>query len=159
MTRTSKLKPPTARRAARISAVQALYQMDLAKADANAVIEQFRHIGEEGGGDEELAIETADITFFSELVRGVVRLQRTIDPEVDQQLAEGWRLARVDSTVRQILRSALYELIDRPDVPAKVVINEYIDLAKSFFGEEEPRVVNGVLDQLARKHRPDEFSG
>ncbi|MEL6298599.1 MAG: transcription antitermination factor NusB [Pseudomonadota bacterium] len=158
MTRTSKSKPPTARRAARISAVQALYQMDIAKADANVVIRQFETVVEEGGGDEDFAIEAADKTFFAELVRGVVRLQRTIDQEVDKQLADGWRLARVDSTVRQILRAALYELIDRPDVPAKVVINEYVDLSKEFFDQEEPRVINGVLDQLAKKHRPGELS-
>ncbi|MEO1264545.1 MAG: transcription antitermination factor NusB, partial [Pseudomonadota bacterium] len=108
--------------------------------------------------DEDFAIEAADKTFFAELVRGVVRLQRTIDQEVDKQLADGWRLARVDSTVRQILRAALYELIDRPDVPAKVVINEYVDLSKEFFDQEEPRVINGVLDQLAKKHRPGELS-
>ena len=96
---------------------------------------------------------------MAELLRGVVRRQREIDPLVDDQLAIGWRLARVDSILRAILRAAVFELMERPDVPARVVINEYIELARDFFDDEEPRVVNGVLDKLARKLRVKEFEG
>ena len=96
--------------------------------------------------------------FFTELLRGVVRRQRDIDPLVDQQLAEGWRLIRIDAIVRAILRAGVFELMERPDVPARVVINEYINVAHSFFSDEEPKVVNGVLDKLARRLRASEFN-
>lgn len=149
-----KLPPAAARSAARLASVQALYQMDLAGTDLNAVIDEFvHHRFAANGATGELV--RPDATFFSEIVRGVVRRQRDIDPVVDQQLAEGWRLVRVDSTLRAILRAAMYELIERPDVPVKVVINEYIEVAHAFFGEDEPRVVNGILHQLAQRYRPD----
>jgi transcription antitermination protein NusB len=90
-------------------------------------------------------------------LKGVVRRQREVDPLIDRQLAEGWRLYRVDSIVRAILRAASYELLELNDVPPRVVISEYIDVAHAFFAGDEPRVVNGVLDQLARKLRPGEL--
>jgi N utilization substance protein B len=145
------------RSAARLAAVQGLYQMDLAGTDLNAVIEQLlaHPIREPDGEGERPAV---DATFLGELLRGVVRRQRDIDPVVDQQLAAGWRLARIDSILRAILRSAVYELMERADVPARVIINEYIELAHAFFSGDEPKVVNGVLDKLARRYRPQEFS-
>src|SRR5690606_15899936 len=79
--------------------------------------------------------------------------QRDIDPLIDQQLALNWRLKRVDSTLRAILRSGTFELIERQDVPYRVVINEYIDVAHAFFDDDEPKVVNGVLDRPARRLR------
>ncbi|MGF1649824.1 MAG: transcription antitermination factor NusB [Hyphomicrobiaceae bacterium] len=152
-----------ARSTARFAAVQALYQMDIAQTDLNAVIHEFEtfraEIGDEDSEPGEHAIAEADRTFFAEILRGVVRLQATIDPAVDRQLARGWRLVRVDSILRQILRAALFELIDRQDVPGRVVINEYIEIAKAFFDEEEPKVVNGVLDALAKQYRAPEFEG
>ncbi|MHA1517869.1 MAG: transcription antitermination factor NusB, partial [Alphaproteobacteria bacterium] len=84
--------------------------------------------------------------------------QRRLDPMIDKQLAEGWRLARVDSILRAILRAAAFELIERNDVPVRVVISEYVDIAHAFFGEDEPKVVNGVLSQLAHKVRPEELT-
>lgn len=149
-------KSTEARHAARIAGVQALYQMDMAGTDLNAVIDEFtsyRFTQDTG----EYGKHPPDATFFAELVRGVVRRQREIDPEVDQQLAIGWRLVRIDSIVRAILRAAVFELIERLDVPARVVINEYINVAHAFFDDDEPKVVNGVLDRLARKYRADEF--
>lgn len=95
--------------------------------------------------------------FFADVLKGVVRRQREIDPMVDQQLAEGWRLTRIDSILRAILRGGTLELVERPDVPARVVITEYVNVAHSFFEGDEPRVVNGVLDKLARRLRPTEF--
>lgn len=146
----------SARSAARVAAVQGLYQMDMAQTDLNAVIDEFQSLRfpQAEAGD---AIAGADPVFFAELLRGVVRRQRDIDPLVDQQLAAGWRLDRVDSILRAILRSGVYELLERPDVPARVVINEYIDIAHDFFSEDEPRVVNGVLDKIARRLRPTEL--
>ncbi|MCB1511794.1 MAG: transcription antitermination factor NusB [Hyphomicrobiaceae bacterium] len=148
---------PEARHAARLAAVQALYQMDMAGTDLTNVIEEFttyRFKQDQG----EYGPQPPDATFFAELVRGVVRRQREIDPVVDQQLAIGWRLVRVDSIIRASLRAAMFELIDRPDVPARVVINEYINVAKAFFDDDGPKVVNGVLDRLARRYRPEEFA-
>ena len=133
----SKTKPTdraSARSAARLAAVQALYQMDMTGIDL-----------------------AAESEFFHDLVNGVVREQRQLDPMLDQQLAEGWRLNRVDSILRALLRSAAFELYIRDDVPARVVINEYLDIAHAFFSGEEPKVVNGVLDRLARKVRSTEF--
>lgn len=153
---TTKSTPGARRSAARLASVQALYQMDIAGTDLNDVIEQFSLnllSGTEAPGEQ----VRKDSVFFNEVVRGVVRRQREIDPVVDEQLAEGWRLVRVDSTLRAILRAAMFELIDRPDVPVKVVINEYIDVAHAFFGEDEPRVVNGILHHLAERYRPGEL--
>lgn len=151
-------KRAVARSAARLAAVQALYQMDMAGTDLNEVIREFaaERLADPEAEDAQF-ISGADETFMAELLRGVVRRQREIDPMIDHQLAEGWRLARVDSILRAILRAATLELMERPDVPARVVINEYIELARSFFDEDEPKVVNGVLDKLARKLRTREF--
>jgi N utilization substance protein B len=141
---------------ARLAAVQALYQMDLAETDLAAVIEEFKAhrlgLDQENGTAGE-----ADPEHFASLLRGVVRRQREIDPMVDTQLAEGWRLTRIDSIVRAILRAAVFELMELDDVPARVVISEYIEVARAFFEGDEPRVVNGVLDGLARKLRPGEL--
>jgi len=146
------------RTAARVATVQALYQMDMAGTDLNAVIDEFVQLRfPRAPGDE--AASGADAAFFADLLRGVVRRQRDIDPLVDQQLAEGWRLIRIDAILRAILRAGVFELMERTDVPARVVINEYINVAHSFFSEEEPKVVNGVLDQLGRRLRAAEFNG
>ena len=87
----------------------------------------------------------------------MVRRQREIDPVIDHQLASGWRLVRVDAILRAILRAAAFELMELADVPARVVISEYVDVAHAFFDGDEPKVVNGVLDALARKLRPGEL--
>jgi N utilization substance protein B len=158
-----------ARSAARLAAVQALYQMELAGTPLARIIEEFtafrlnrppEQAEGEGTDRESEPDETlleADQTYFSEIVRGAVRRQREIDPIVDRKLASGWRLVRVDSTLRAIFRAAVYELLERADVPARVIINEYINVAHAFFSDDHPKVVNGVLDHLARDLRPDEF--
>jgi len=144
------------RSAARLAAVQALYQMDMTGIDLNDVVAEFQmhRLGQEVEGDR---YHAAEEEFFHDLVDGVVREQRRLDPMLDQQLAEGWRLNRVDSILRALLRSAAFELYIRDDVPARVVINEYVDIAHAFFSGEEPKVVNGVLDRLARKVRTEEL--
>jgi len=146
----------TERSVARLAAVQALYQMELARTDVAAVVAEFnKHRFEEVLEDRTLA--KADTLFFGELLHGVVRRQLEIDPILDQQLAAGWRLPRLDSILRACLRAAAFELIERSEVPARVVINEYIEVAHAFFEGDEPKVVNGVLDKLAKKLRPGEF--
>ncbi|MGE5267107.1 MAG: transcription antitermination factor NusB [Deltaproteobacteria bacterium] len=161
----SSSKGATPRSKARMAAVQALYQMELAGADVAEVVDEFERLrftpaepASPGDDDDATAdLEETDSTFFSEIVRGVVRRQRDIDPLVHEQLAAGWRLVRVDAILRAILRAGTFELLERRDVPGRVVINEYINVAHAFFDEEEPRVVNGVLDKLGRKLRIGEF--
>lgn len=155
---------PKPRSAARIAAVQALYQMDLGGADVAEVIEEFQSlrfngIKSDAAGETGNDFAGADPVFFAELLRGVVRSQRDIDPLIDQQLATGWRLTRVDSIVRAILRAGVFELQERPDVPARAVITEYINVAHAFFDDDEPKLINGILDALARRARPKEFDG
>lgn len=158
----SQPEPLSARTAARLAAVQALYQMDLAGTDVNDVIAEFfqNRFDTDPSQSEDSAHEAskgADRLFFAEILKGVLKRQREIDPLVDEQLATGWRLVRVDSILRAILRAGVCELLERRDVPARVAINEYINVAHFFFSEDEPRVVNGVLDKIARKVRAKEF--
>ena len=141
-----------ARTVARLAAVQALYQMELGSAGVEAVIREFtdHRFGREL---EDATLADADEAFFAELVRGVVREQGAIDRAITKRLAQGWRLERLDSTVRAIFRAGAYELAHRPDVPEEVVIDEYVELAKSFFEGTEPGFVNAALDGMARDLR------
>jgi len=145
-----------ARSRARLAAVQALYQMDLAGTDLAEVLDDFktRRLVPEA---EDETVAGGDIDHFTRVLNGVVRRQREIDPLVDQQLAAGWSLLRVDAILRATLRSAAFELMELADVPARVAINEYVNVAHAFFDNDEPRVINGVLDGLARKLRPGEL--
>ncbi len=147
-----------ARSQARLAAVQALYQMELASTDLNEVIAQFEE-HRFGADAEDRTVADANPALFSEIVRGVVERQLEIDPPLDAQLAAGWRLNRIDAIIRATLRSAMFELVARPKVPARGVINEYVEVAKAFFEGDEPKVVNAVLDHVARKVRPSEFEG
>jgi N utilization substance protein B len=144
------------RSAARLGAVQALYQMDMAQTDLTDVLAEFEARGVEmdGGEDEPTKV---DVKLFRDVVSGVVQHQRTLDPMIDGVLAEGWTLARVDSILRAVLRAGAYELTLRRDIPPKVVISEYIDVAHAFFDNDEPRFVNGALDRLARTARAAEM--
>jgi N utilization substance protein B len=142
-----------ARSQARLAAVQALYQMDMAGTDLAEVIDEFKthRIGEAA---EDRTIAGADAEHFAHILHGVVRRQKELDPVIDGQLASGWSLVRVDAILRAILRAGAFELLEAADVPVRVVINEYVEVAHAFFAGDEPRVVNGVLDALARRLRP-----
>jgi N utilization substance protein B len=141
-----------ARSVARLAAVQALYQMEVSNAGAEAVIREF---GEHrfDRDVEDMTLAGADEPFFADLVRGVVAYQRDVDAAVAKRLAQNWRLERIDATVRAILRAGSYELAHRQDVPTEVVIDEYVELAKSFFEGPEPGFVNGALDGVAKDVR------
>lgn len=141
-----------ARTVARLAAVQALYQMDIAGAGVEAVIREFSDFRFEGDLEGETLAE-ADEDFFAEIVRGVVEVQGEVDKAVSGRLATGWRLERLDATLRAILRAGCYELTRRPDVPVEVAIDEYVEIGKSFFEGPEPGVVNGVLDGIAKDAR------
>jgi N utilization substance protein B len=149
--------PKQARSVARLAAVQALYQMEVSSAGAEAVIREFvEHRFDRavpGDAGEEVTLAQADEAFFAELVRGVVEHQKAVDGAIARRLATGWRLERLDATARAILRAGAYELSYRRDVPTEVVIDEYVELAKSFFEGPEPGFVNGALDAVAQDTR------
>ena len=145
------------RGAARLAAVQALYQMDLAATPLNEALAQLEThwIDREVEGDEYLPAEEAH---FRDIVRGVVDDQRRLDPMIDNALEKGWPLKRIETVLRAILRAGAYELDRKPDVPARVVVAEYVDVAHAFVDGSETGMVNAVLDQLARQLRAGEFA-
>ncbi|MGB6417062.1 MAG: transcription antitermination factor NusB [Pseudolabrys sp.] len=144
------------RGAARLAAVQALYQMDLAGTGLNEIVAEFEShwIGREVEGVQYLPAEAA---FFRDIVSGVVHEQRELDPLIDEALSKGWPLKRIETVLRAALRAGAYELIHRTDVPARVVVAEYADVVAAFVERDETGMVNAVLDQLARRVRADEF--
>ena len=144
------------RGAARLAAVQALYQMDIAGTGLNEILAEFEGhwIGREVEGEKYLPAEAA---FFRDVVGGVVREQRRLDPLIDAALTKGWPLKRIETVLRAVLRAGAYELDQRRDVPARVVVSEYVDVANAFVDRDETGMVNAVLDQLARQMRDREF--
>lgn len=154
-------KPPerkaNRRGAARLAAVQALYQMDIAGSGLNDIFAEFEShwLGNEVEGDTYLPAEEA---FFRDIVAGVVSDQARLDPVIDAELSKGWPLARIDAIVRAVMRAGAYELEHRKDVPARVVVSEYVDIANAFVDRSETGMVNAVLDQIARRFRAEEFA-
>ena len=136
--------------------MQALYQMDIAGTGLNDILAEFEShwIGREVEGAQYLPAEAA---FFRDVVSGVVREQRKLDPLIDEALARGWPLKRIEAIMRAVLRAGAYELGHRSDVPARVVVAEYVDVANAFVDRDETGMVNAVLDQLARQLRAGEF--
>ena len=160
MTKPPMTKPPMTkpgeRSAARLAAVQALYQMDVAAkgvADVMAEFEAF-WMGREVEG---VSFPPAEHAFFRTVLSGAVAEQRTVDRLVDDALSAGWPLTRIEAVLRAILRAGAYELAFLKDVPPRVVISEYVDVAHSFYADDEPGLVNGVLDTVARGVRPSEM--
>jgi N utilization substance protein B len=140
-----------ARHAARLGAVQALYQMEMSGAGAEEVAQEF---SEHRFADLPVP---PDAEFFAAVVNGVPQHQVEIDRAIAGSLSQSWKLERVDSILRAILRCGVFELVARRDVPAKVVIDEYVAVAGAFFGADEPGFVNGALDNIARRKRAKEF--
>jgi N utilization substance protein B len=144
------------RSAARLAAVQALYQMDIAGTPLPETLTEYEShwIGREVEGDQ---YPEAEAAYFRDIVSGVLKDQRTLDPLVDDALSRGWPLKRVETVLRAVLRAGAYELKYRPDVPARVVVSEYVDVAGAFLDRDETGMVNAVLDLLARQLRDAEF--
>ena len=144
------------RGAARLAAVQALYQMDIAGTGLNEILAEFEShwLGREVEGAQYLPAEAA---YFRAIVEGVLREQLKLDPLIDKALSDGWPLKRIETVLRAVLRAGAYELDRRSDVPARIVISEYVDVANAFVDRDETGLVNAVLDQLARQLRPGEF--
>ena len=141
-----------ARTVARLAAVQALYQMELAGEGVETVITEFsNHRFDTDIEGEPLA--EADEPYFADVVRGVIDSQREIDASVKARLASNWRLERLDATLRALLRCGAWELAHKTEVPKEIVIDEYVELAMAFFDEAEARFVNAALDGVARDVR------
>jgi N utilization substance protein B len=150
-------KKANKRGAARLAAVQALYQMDIGGAGINDIFAEFEShwLGNEVEGDQYLPAEEA---FFRDVVAGVLRDQNQLDPLIDDALSKGWPLARIEAILRAVMRAGCYELEHRKDIPARVIISEYVDVAHAFVEGDETGMVNAVLDQIARQFRADEFT-
>lgn len=146
------VKPANQRGAARLAAVQALYQMDVGGAGVLEVVAEYEthRLGQELDGDTYLK---ADASWFRSIVAGVVRDQVKIDPVIRGALQEDWPLSRLDSTLRAILRAGTFEILERKDVPIPVIVTEYVEIAQAFFEGEEPKIVNAVLDRIAKQVR------
>jgi N utilization substance protein B len=157
-----KTEPTTRpRTAARVAAVQALFQTEQAPQNAETVIDEFvRHrLGEMPGtgGFEDGRAPDAHVKLFQQIVRVAVQRQDELDAMLAEALPAEWKLARLDPVLRALLRAGGAELAMKDGAPAKVVINEYLDVAYGFFDGDEPRMANGLLDKLARGMRPKEF--
>ncbi|MBH5323099.1 transcription antitermination factor NusB [Aurantiacibacter sediminis] len=141
-----------ARSAARLAAVQALYQKHMEKTALAKLLDEFHQhrLGQEIEDDQ---YEDAEVDFFDDVVSGVAARQDEIDGKLTEKLAEGWTLARLDKTMLQILRCGTYELMARADVPKATAITEYVDVAHAFFDEREAKFVNGILDAVAKDVR------
>jgi N utilization substance protein B len=145
------------RSAARLNAVQALYQMEIAAKGLNEILAEFEThwIGGEIEGER---YHEAEIDFFRAVLKGVLEQQGPIDRMIDRTLAVGWPLRRVEAVMRATLRAGAYELLGRKDIPARVVVKEYVDVGAAFLAQDEVGMVNAVLDRLARETRAAEFS-
>lgn len=141
-----------ARSAARLAAVQALYQQEMEKTPIPKLLDEF-HQHRLGRTIEDVTYAEAEVDFFDDLVRGVDARREEIDGAITAKLAAGWTLERLDRPMRQILRAGAYELIARIDVPTATVISEYVDVADAFYDKREKGFVNGLLDAVAKAAR------
>ena len=141
-----------ARSAARLAAVQALYQHHMEGNALARLLDEF-HQHRLGRDLDDAQMAEADSAFFDDLVTGTLARLDEIDNALTARLADGWTLARLDKTMLQILRAGTYELMARPDISVGTAIGEYVDVAKAFFDDREAKFVNGVLDAVAKEVR------
>ena len=137
------------RSAARLAAVQALYQHQMEGTAQARLLDEF-HQHRLGREIEDEQYAEADVDFFDDVVAGTLARSEEIDALLVARLAQGWTLARLDKTMLQILRAGTYELMARPDVPVGTAISEYVDVAHAFFDEREAKFVNGILDAVGK---------
>jgi transcription antitermination protein NusB len=140
------------RSAARLAAVQALYQQEMEQTPIPALLHEFHH-HRLGATIEGVEYEDAEVDFFDDVVRGVHARSAELDELIAGKLAKDWSLARLDKPMRQILRAGSYELVARIDVPTGSVISEYVEVAKAFYDKRETAFVNGLLDAIAKEVR------
>lgn len=149
MSEAPSIKPANKRGAARLSAVQALYQMEMSGMGVAETVTEYEElrIGQEVDGEEYLE---ADLSWFRGIVGGVVTNQKALDPLIHKNLPKDWPLSRIDTLLRSVLRCGTFELQHRKDVPDRVVITEYVEVTKAFFEGDEPGLVNAVLDTISK---------
>jgi N utilization substance protein B len=140
------------RSAARLAAVQALYQKEMENTPLPLLLTEF-HNHRLGATIEDVTYAEAEVSFFDDVVSGVDKRRDEIDERIAARLSKGWSLERLDRPMRQILRAGAYELIARIDVPTGTVISEYVDVAKAFYDKRESGFVNGLLDAVAKDVR------
>lgn len=154
------------RTAARLAAVQAIYEMELSGRSPDAVLREFAEkrwdgVGADDSGDEPAVKlpkrSRTDTGLFCDLVRGVAERERHLDLMIGQALSDDWPMDRLEAVLRAILRAGAFELSAEPEVPPRVVISEYVDLAHAFFEGNEPALANAVLDRLGHLLRPDDM--
>ena len=141
------------RSAARLAAVQALYQQEMEGTPLPRLLNEF-HDHRLGAVIEDAHYHEAERDFFDDIVTGADARRAEIDGLIAGRLAQGWTLERIDRPMRAILRAGAYELVARPDVPVATVINEYVDVAHAFYDKRESGFVNGLLDAIAKQARP-----
>ena len=140
------------RSAARLAAVQALYQQEMERTPLPTLLHEFHH-HRLGATIEDVEYADAEVDFFDDIVKGASARKAEIDALIAARLAKGWTLARLDKPMLQILRAGAYELVARIDVPTGSVISEYVDVAKAFYADKEAKFVNGLLDAVAKDVR------
>ena len=140
------------RSAARLAAVQALYQLEMEGTALRVLLHEF-HQHRLGATIEDVTYADAEEAFFDDIVTGVDKRRDEIDAKITARLSKGWSLERLDKPMRQILRAGAYELIARRDVPTGTVISEYVDVAHAFYDKREAGFVNGLLDGVAKDVR------
>ena len=138
-----------------MAVIQALYQMESSSEPSKVVIRQF--LEHRFGHEDETDMARVDEAFFEDIALGTVEFQADIDAKISENLTEKWPLRRLDMTLRALLRAASYEILRRPDIPALVIISEYVGLANQFFDGKEPAMANGILDSIAKSVRAAEF--
>ena len=141
-----------ARSAARLAAVQALYQWDMEATPVTRLLDEF-HQHRLGREIEDVQFAEAEVAFFDDIVQGAIARQEEIDALLQERLADNWNIKRLDKTMLQILRAGAYELLARADVPLGSAISEYVDVAHAFFDPPEAKFVNGVLDAVGKAVR------
>ncbi len=159
MSNTPKKQTVPARSLSRLAAVLALYQMDIAGTDLGIVIDDFINdrgptaFEAENKDSMQIDLSPMNIALFKDILHGIVANQKEIDNAIHQKLNKDWPMARIDTTLRAILRASGYEMLKRDDIPPKVIINEYVDLSKAFFNSRETNMINGILDAIAKDIR------
>lgn len=148
---------PSRRQAARLAAVQALYQWQEGQDGPTEIIEQFLRVRTSETGEGGMRRD-ADRPLFKDVVEGTAARKDELQAVVAEALAQDWTWARIDRLVQAILLAGAYELMHRPDVPARVAINEYVEIAHAFYDKGEPNFVNSVLDRVARQARAAELA-
>jgi N utilization substance protein B len=151
-------KPPSRRQAARLAAVQALYQWQEGQDEPADIVEQFLNVRTGETGEAGMRRD-ADKPLFKDVVEGTAAHNDELEKTVSAALAENWTWGRIDRLVRAILLAGAYELVHRRDVPPKVAINEYVEVAHAFYDQGEATFVNSVLDRVARQERAADLAG